>query len=491
MKLFARLQHSKDAWFLLIVSFVFFLLRLPSLFEPYWYGDEGIYQVLGAGMRAGRLLYRDIWDNKPPLLYIIYALFGSDQFTIRFVSLLFGLTCVGVFFLLAKKLFKEKTIIYIATGVFACLFGLPLLEGNIANAENFMMLPILVAGLLTVGFAQKQKEKTLFYIGLLLSLAFLFKVVAIFDFTAFSLFLFFVFHPKHNKISTTIYMLLPLITAFFLPIALTGLFFFFAGAFGDFFDAAFRQNVGYVGYGNTFIVAQGFLYLKLFLLGMLTLYLFCKRHVFSSSQLFIILWFGFSLFNAFFSQRPYTHYLLVLLPSFVLFGGMAFSREEENAERKIIRAGKVVLLIVLLLLIKNFWLYTKTTGYYQNFIDFISTKKSVFAYQKFFDSKTPWDYALASYLTLHMAKNETIFLWGNNAQIYTLTHTLPPGRYTVAYHIRSSDKTLNETFTALQKTKPKFIVIMAEEQTVPYSFPGYIQKFTIDKAIIYERISAK
>ena len=73
MKIIAKIEKAKDFWFLLIVSFFFFILRFPSLFEPYWYGDEGIYQVLGMVIRKGGLLYRDIWDNKPPFLYFIYG----------------------------------------------------------------------------------------------------------------------------------------------------------------------------------------------------------------------------------------------------------------------------------------------------------------------------------------------------------------------------------------------------------------------------------
>src|SRR5579872_668714 len=144
MKLLQKLETNKSFWFLLITSASFFLLRLPSLFEPYWYGDEGIYEVIGFGLRHGRFLYTGIWDNKPPLLYLVYALFDGDQGPAKFLSLLFGLGAVVTFFFLAKKLFQERKVIWITTGVFAFLFGTPLLEGNIANAENFMLFPILL-----------------------------------------------------------------------------------------------------------------------------------------------------------------------------------------------------------------------------------------------------------------------------------------------------------------------------------------------------------
>ncbi len=484
MKLFARLQKSYDCWFFLCTSFFFFLLRLPSLFEPYWYGDEGIYQVLGMGIRSGRLLYRDIWDNKPPLLYSLYAIFGSDQFTIRFVSLAVGLLSVIVFFYLARRLFAEKKVAYLTTGIFAFLFGTPFLEGNIANSENFMMLPILGAGLLTFIWAHSQKEKTLFYIGLLLSIAFLFKAVAVFDFIAFTIFLFFVLHTRNNRVLAAVKMLRPLLASFFLPIGIIALFFFSVGAFWDFFDAAFKQNVGYVGYGNSLIIAQGFLYFKVIVLGGFLYVLFRKRHLFSPAQLFIIIWFIFSLFNAFFSQRPYTHYLLVLLPSFVFFGAMVITAKTSS----LARGGKILLVIILFLLIKNFWLYTKIIPYYQNYIDFISNRKTVFAYQKFFDAKTPWDYELAAYLRAHLEETDNVFIWGNNAQVYRLINRLPLGRYTVAYHMRANEKTIRESIDAIEKAKPKFIVVMAGEPMMPYVFSNYLQKFVIERAIIYERI---
>ena len=58
---------KKGIWWLFAICLVFVILRIPSLIEPYWYGDEGIYQVVGHAINSGEILYKDIWDNKPPL----------------------------------------------------------------------------------------------------------------------------------------------------------------------------------------------------------------------------------------------------------------------------------------------------------------------------------------------------------------------------------------------------------------------------------------
>lgn len=52
-------------WLCVLMALVV-ILRVPSFFEPYNYGDEMIYLTLGQGMRQGLTLYKDIHDNKPP-----------------------------------------------------------------------------------------------------------------------------------------------------------------------------------------------------------------------------------------------------------------------------------------------------------------------------------------------------------------------------------------------------------------------------------------
>ncbi|MBI2075021.1 MAG: glycosyltransferase family 39 protein [Candidatus Levybacteria bacterium] len=506
IKIFARLEKIRGITFLILTSFIFFLFRLPSFFEPYWYGDEGIYQVLGMAMRRGSLLYRDIWDNKPPLLYTLYAIFNSDQFTIRIVSAIFGILTIFIFFKLTEELFlnqrlsshdkKNQNIVYITTFIFAVLFGLPLLEGNIANSENFMLLPITLAALLINKSVHSYKNITLALTGFFLSLAFLFKVVAIFDFSAFLFFLIIINFAKEKKYNVlkTVNKLIPFFIGFVAPILLITLFFIINGAFWDFFNASFKQNVGYIGYGNKLIIPQGLLLIKLILLAFVIIFLFVKRHAFSASAIFIILWFSFSVFNAFFSQRPYTHYMLVLLPSFILLFGYIFSNpslRKENTQTLLSSPKKisaVFLIIVLFLLIKNFNFYEKTSGYYQNFISFITMKKNVTDYRSFFDRNTPKDYELAQFIKLHSKPEDKIFIWGNNAQLYKLTNKLPPGRYTVAYHITASKDTLEETEKSLEKAKPRYIVVSSSASLTPFNLTIYNQKIIISNAIVYERI---
>lgn len=507
MKLLSRLEKRKDVWFLLSCLCLFLLLRLPSLFEPNWYGDEGIYQTIGYALNNGRILYAGIWDNKPPLLYILYAFLHADQFLIRFASIVSGLAAIVVFYLLSRNLFKTQKIAAITTTIFSILFALPFLEGNIANAENFMLLPILLAGYLiftvstqteifpSISEKLRQNKPIIYAIsGLLLSLAFLFKIVAIFDTAAFSCFLFFMMLPKRTTISLATFFrpsyvlsvgrrLLPFFFGFITPIVGTILYFLFVGAFTDYIQAAFLSNISYVGYNNDIFFPHDLLLFKVcILLGVLWI-IAKKRAVFSDEIIFLSLWGIFSLFDLFFSQRPYVHYLLVFLPVFSLSWGLLFIHQKLQKQ--------LTLVGIILTIILSFYFKLHpikyTVMYYTNFLSFISNQKTLASYMTFFDRVTLRDQHVSEYLKSHTQKNATVLLWGNSAQIYVLSYTLPPGKYTVAYHIAHNKKAIAEMNVSLKKNPPVYIAIFPDQAVIPFSLSNYHYKITIDEVAIYEK----
>ena len=484
MKILAKLEKSREYWFLIAICVVFFFLRFPSLFEPYWYGDEGIYQTLGLGMNEGKLLYRDIFDNKPPLLYFLYSLVSSDQFMIRFLSLIAGILAVISFFFLSKKLFNNINVSFAATSLFAVLFGLPLIEGNIANAENFMLFPTIVAAILVLKSLeekiQNKKYRLLLYSGLILGLSLLFKIIAVFDFAAFFVFLFFANYTKN--LWQGIKGLIPFFVGFVLPITLVTLFFIFNDSFSYFLKAVLFNNVGYINYGNKFIIPQGLLVFKLILLFLFSLFVFSKRKKYGNSFVFVSLWLSFSLFNAYFSQRPYTHYVLVLIPAFCLSFGLFWLSKNFSKLAGVLTIASFIAVLL------SFSFYIKTVFYYQNFVSFLTGNKTVYDYQRFFDRNTPNDYELAGYIKLHTKPTDNIFIWGNNAQVYKLTGKLPPGRYTVSYHITNYNDGWDNTMGGLNKTKPKLIIIMPNAPSFPFTLSGYYPKIKINGIEVYEKL---
>lgn len=483
MRAITKLEKSISFWFIVFISFIFFLLRWPSLFEPYWYGDEGVYQAVGLLIRSGQPLYSGAWDNKPPLLYLLYALFNSDQFLIRVVSMIFGLLSVWIFYLIAKNLFKSNKVAMVSTVIYSVAFGTRVIEGNIANAENFMLLPILASAYLIIKadvFKKIWQSKIYFFAGIILSLAFLTKIVAVFDFMAFGSFIF--IDSKQNFKQKIYEKIIPFVLGFSIPVAITTAYFLLTNNFKDFMDAFIFSNIGYVGYANQFIIPQGLLYLKASLLLGFALLLYFLRKKISRNVLFVSLWFAFSLFDSFFSQRPFTHYLIMLLPSFCLMIGIVLYEKKE-------RFFTLTLLIAVFLLINHtFGFKGKIISHYLNIITFCGNKKDLNSYQSFFDKNTPRDYELAQYIKTNTNKNDPIFIWGNNAQIYKLSEKTPIMRYTVAYHISMYPTGVMEMENAIRNKKPKLIIIMPNVPVFPISLNNYNEKIEIGNAIIYEKV---
>lgn len=484
MKLAQRFEKNFSVWFLTLTSFLFVILRFPSLFEPYWYADEGIYQAVGMLINDGAQLYTGAWDNKPPLLLIFYALFNSDQFVIRTISLIFGLMSVWLIYFIASKLFeKNKIAIAASTLSFAFLFGTRIIEGNIANTENLIILPILLGAYLIISidkFRKTMQFQIYILAGFFLSLAFLSKIVAVFDFMALSTFL--IFENAENLKIKISKKLIPFFLGFGIPVFLVILYFFFTNNFKDFMDAFLLSNVGYVGVNNNFIIPQGLLIFKgLALIGFIG-FIFWKRNNISRNVLFVSLWFGFSLFSAFFSQRPYTHYLIMFLPAFCLMLGSIIANKKE-------RIYLLILFLVGFVLIYNtFEFYTKLSDYYKNYIYYAVGKKDIDSYRSFFDKRTPRDYELASYIKENTKPDEKIFIWGNNAMVYKLAEKTPLLRYTVAYHITGFPEGIKNMNDAINQNQPKLIIIMPDISNFPLPLTMYNEKINIRGAKVYEKI---
>ena len=105
LKTINKTLHTPTWLFLLLL--VVFVLRIPSLFEPYAYGDEMIYLSLGEAVRQGIPLYKGIHDNKPPLLYLTAALAGS-LFVFRAILTIWHLVTVFIFWKFTDVLFPAK-----------------------------------------------------------------------------------------------------------------------------------------------------------------------------------------------------------------------------------------------------------------------------------------------------------------------------------------------------------------------------------------------
>lgn len=433
--------------FLLILISVFLFLRLPSLFEPYWYGDEGIYLSLGQGIRKGLVLYSQIHDNKPPTLYYLASI-SQTVFGFRLLLLIWMIPTIYLFWKLSQTLISKKS--YIALWIFLVLTSIPFIEGNIANAEIFMLLPTIAGVLLAIN---SKKTLNLFFSGLLLGFAFTIKVPVLIEFGFLFLWIF-IENKKDLKLFKNLFCLS---LGFILPILFYTAYFYYLGAFNNFIFAALLQNFGYLSSWtkgtHSASIGQGGLFIRLIFLLFFWLIVFLLKikKIINTNLSFILFWFGATFFGALLSSRPYPHYLIQTLPSLCLLLGILFSKEK----------SKIIILIFLafyiLFIFQYKFYYYRVFSYYSNFYSYSLSLKSRPSYLKFFGGNVENNEKISAFIKNNSNPNDRIFVWGDEPYIYPLSDRLPITKYVVAYHVVDFNDYKN-TIKNLKSYQPKFIV---------------------------------
>ena len=150
---------GRSAFFLLLICFV---LRLVSLVRPCLSDDEATYSVVAREMLAGHVLYVDVIDHKPPLIYLTYAATEAIAGRVGGMRLLHLIT-IGVVFATSLLLGRIARTFRGAdaqpsrwpdeaffAGLFYVVFTAALLDFDAlaANCELFMLLPLTASVLL-------------------------------------------------------------------------------------------------------------------------------------------------------------------------------------------------------------------------------------------------------------------------------------------------------------------------------------------------------
>jgi hypothetical protein len=97
---------QRSRWWLWGALTVAFLRVLPALRFPLG-RDEATYCFIGQDLLRGQVLYRDLWDNKPPGIFYIYAvivkIFGPVMWSVGIVDILWLLAISVCIFYFAKR----------------------------------------------------------------------------------------------------------------------------------------------------------------------------------------------------------------------------------------------------------------------------------------------------------------------------------------------------------------------------------------------------
>lgn len=119
---------------------------LPALSYPIA-RDQATYCVIGRGLLDGQQLYRDLWDNKPPGIFYVFALivkiFGPVMWWVGVVDLLWLLGISCMIFLFARRYLGNP-----AAAIAVVVHGVWHVQGgywHAAQTESFLMVFVFLA----------------------------------------------------------------------------------------------------------------------------------------------------------------------------------------------------------------------------------------------------------------------------------------------------------------------------------------------------------
>jgi 4-amino-4-deoxy-L-arabinose transferase-like glycosyltransferase len=438
-------KTEKIFLFFIFLTF-FFLLNWNSFLAPFE-RDEGEYAYVAWLMSEGKIPYRDVFSQKPPMIFYTYyisQLINKDAvWPPRILAAIFSFFSIILVGLIAKKTWGERGF-WIALFLSLPMFMFPVLTPFAANTEKFMLLPLLLVIYLYL-YSSKINFLLLFLTGFFSSVAFFYKPICL-PILALIFVLWFLRLKKEKKIFNFFYLFLGFfISSFFilLPFLITKTLKFF-------WENVFVFNFYYLKTLNNQLV--NFYYLKKFLVYWWITIPFFILFFYQPVKLFwfYLLLFFLSLITVF--SSPMGHYYLQIVPFFALIvtggviGFINFFRKEWQLE--------VMILAVFILIAFMIWPFR--IQFYLN-----PQQLATWVYGRvnpFFEAEI-----VAQKVKEMTTPNDKVFVAGSEQEIYFYTKRKSASRLILTYPLNlNSDlaiKYQKETVDQLKKNKPKVIVL--------------------------------
>src|SRR2546422_4088719 len=332
-----------DNTLLIVLCLLPILFYLPVMVAPFE-RDEGVYATIAQRLLRGDVPYRDLFDNKPPIIYGWYAvsflLLGENAVAPRLVaSLLLSLTTLAVF---AETYYLfSRRVAYLSAGAFAVSTGIPFVALH-ANTEAYMVLPLVASfGAFMIGL-RRGRLVWLVMAGGLAALAIMTKQVAVWNLVALAVAALAWRWGDPQPVSQRVARLLALLLGASAVVAVITMPFLVAGALGDFVYATVSYNWVYARFlslgdeithmllGATMISALAAPLVGASVLGLFFLLVRSRRPI----DYILVVWAAASALGVASGGRFFPHYFFQLVPAMILIAAVVLCRWLSFADRK-------------------------------------------------------------------------------------------------------------------------------------------------------------
>lgn len=311
----------KYQWFLLIVGILFSLGA--SMIYPI-HPDEKVFIHIAETMVAGGVPYRDVFDNKPPGIYLLLspfvAIFGPNLTILRLIPFILNIVIGLLLRFICRTILGRREGVVIA---FLYLIISPFYQANFIVTEVPMTACLLVGTLLAWVYRKNGmngvylRRQEVFWVGFWIGLAILFKQTAL----IYSLIMPFLLFspPKRCLARKSVLSLSWYIAGLFTPITMTVLYLISHNILAISYRQIIEYNIQSYPSSSLSVMLN---FIPHLLLPIVLLWGFMKMLVkktkletyyLYSISLFILISIPLLLF------RPYHHYWIPLLPYLLLF----------------------------------------------------------------------------------------------------------------------------------------------------------------------------
>jgi 4-amino-4-deoxy-L-arabinose transferase-like glycosyltransferase len=162
-------RSPSDATLCVGLLFLCVLIRLPFYFPSVIDWDESTFILMGQNILDGHLPYTQLWENKPPLAFVFFALallFGKSIITVRIAGTVAVLASAYLTYRVGRNIWGQQT------GVLAAILSIAFISlahsGQATMTEIIVLVPIMGA---VVVLLRGVTGSTCFWAGFLLSVA--------------------------------------------------------------------------------------------------------------------------------------------------------------------------------------------------------------------------------------------------------------------------------------------------------------------------------
>jgi hypothetical protein len=456
---------------LVVFAMLALLIKAPQFVTPMGQ-DQGLYHAVAEEILSGRVPYRDAWDPKPPGVFYTHAtvlsliadpwrpcqigalpgLSRSDlqprcgTLLFEAIDFVYSLGLGGLVFLVARSLGFARSGEVLAFGFTAIFVNLAILDPEGSTPEKYALGPAIGVVLAGLAAVHSRRRRWLVLAGLLGAAAALFKIPDLASFGAVSLVLL-----SLRRGRDLLWMWIPLLGVLGGVLAL----FVAMGAGGPFVEATLTYNFARFGFQSERIpyaaLASAW---SVFRDGLALLWLSALIGVAiawpAPHWRLLVVWAALDVLTLFLGGTKFTReYFVQLVPSFSLLGAAGLqSLWVARPRDRLARAWLLLSVGAIGLLSGSF-----QTGFtLRAWNEYIANGWTTTSVER-----------LASMISA-LRPSETLFVWGDEAELYPLSGRLPTTRFLNSAGVAANaDTSVNarraEMIASLTHAPPAVIVV--------------------------------